>query len=483
MIQYLRSGVLYTAMGKYSNVLIQLIINAVLSRLLDPYDYGVVSVIQVFLLFFTTLADAGLGPAIIQNKTLTSHDNRVLFTYSIILSLLLGVVFAVCSPLVAWFYHDRQYIPLTLSMSLVLIAQGFNMVPNALMDKAKRFKEVNIRLVIANLAGGVAGILGAFSGLGAYALIVSFLVPPIVAFMLNMWLLRIRPARHTDRRSLDKIFQFAKSQFGFNFVNYFSRNTDKILVGRLMGPVALGNYAKSYQLLMMPNQVLMGVLNPVLLPVLSDYQDDVAYIRNTYMKIVRVLALVGVPLSIFLSMESRDIVFFLFGNQWGEAVVPFAILALTVWVQMTLSSTGAIFQTLGKTKYLFWNGCITAILLVGTTIIGCVFGSLISLSISLSIGFVLNFIVIYWMMMVKTLNSDFWVLLKQFIKPFLIGLVLFLILSTMKMMVPDYGTFVNLALCTLVYVLVFCIMMFVFGEWKLLFQFFVKDKNNKGEES
>ncbi len=336
MIQYLRSGVLYTAMGKYSNVLIQLIINAVLSRLLNPYDYGVVSVIQVFLLFFTTLADAGLGPAIIQNKALTPHDNRVLFTYSIILSLMLGVIFAACSPLIAWFYHDGQYIPLTLSMCLVLVAQGLNMVPNALMDKAKRFKEVNIRLVIANLAGGVAGIVSAFCGLGAYALIISFLVPPVIAFALNMWLLRIRPARRTDRRSLDKIFQFAKSQFGFN-----------------------------------------------------------------------------------------------------------------------------------------------SVVLVGTTVIGCAFGDLVSLSISLSVGFVLNFIVIYWMMMVKTLDSDFWLLLRQFVKPFLIGVILFAVMFGVKMIVPDLGTFTNLVIYGFVYVLLFCIMMFVFGEWKLLYQFFVKDKRKK----
>lgn len=479
MIQYLRSGILYTAMGKYSNVLIQLIINAVLSRILNPYDYGVVSVIQVFLLFFTTLADAGLGPAIIQNKQLTEHDNRVLFTYSIILSLLLGLIFAVSSPFIAWFYHDRQYIPLTLAMCLVLIAQGINMVPNALMDKAKRFKEVNIRLVIANLAGGVAGIISAFCGLGAYALIISFLVPPIVAFSLNMWLLRIRPARYTDRNSLNKIFKFAKSQFGFNFVNYFSRNTDKILVGRMMGPVALGNYSKSYQLLMMPNQILMGVLNPVLLPVLSDYQDDLAYVRTAYMKIVRVLALIGVPLSVFLYFESGDVVNFLYGGQWGEAVAPFAILSLTVWIQMTLASTGAIFQTLGKTKYLFWNGCITAILLVGSTIIGCVLGNLITLTISLSIGFVLNFIVIYWIMMVKTLDSNLLELIKQFAKPFLIGLVVAIILFVMKMFVPDNGPFINLVIYGFVFILIVAIMMFMLGEWKLIYQFFIKDKKEK----
>lgn len=481
MIQYLRSGVIYTAMGRYSNVIIQLIVNAVLSRLLNPYDYGVVSVIQVFLLFFTTIVDAGLGPAIIQNKTLDDHDNRVLFTYSIWFSLILAVIFGLSAPLIAWFYHDAQYVPLTLAMTSVLFFQGLNMVPNALMDKDKRFREVNIRLIIANVAGGVVGIVAAYFGLGAYALILSFLIPAVVAFILNMWLLRIRPARHTDRKSLQKVWVFARSQFGFNFVNYFSRNTDKILVGRMMGPVALGNYAKSYQLLMMPNQVLLGVLNPVLLPVLSDYQDDVAYVRRTYMKIVRVLALVGVPLSVFLSFESKDIIFFLYGNQWGEAVPPFAILALTVWIQMTLSSTGAIFQTLGKANYLFMNGCITAVILVTATVIGCIRGDLVSLAISLSIGFLLNFIVIYWLMMVRTLDSNLGELFKQLINPLLIAIVVAVVFGVMRTFIPDHSVLVNLVLYSLTYVLIFAGMITILGEWRL-FQGFLARRRQEEKE-
>lgn len=478
MINHLRSGVIYTAMGKYSNVIIQLIVNAVLSRLLTPYDYGVVSVIQVFLLFFTTIVDAGLGPAIIQNKKLTEYDNRVLFTYSIEFSALLSLFFACCSPFIAWFYHDRQYVWLTLAMTGVLFFQGINMVPNALMDKAKRFKEVNIRLIIANICGGVVGIIGAYLGLGAYALILSFLVPAVVAFCLNMWLIRTRPSRHTDRTSLRKVWTFAKSQFGFNFINYFSRNTDKILVGKMMGPVALGNYAKSYQLLMMPNQVLLGVLNPVLLPVLSDYQDDVNFVRRSYMKIVHILALVGVPVSVFLCFESRDIIFFLYGNQWDEAVAPFAILALTVWIQMTMSSTGAIFQTLGKANYLFWNGCITAFILVAATIIGCVRGDLITLAISLSIGFLVNFIVIYWLMMVKTLDSNMRTLFHEFLTPFVIGIVVAVVFAPMRMFLPIHGVLTGLVLYSFVFILIFAGMVMLTGDWRLLRGFFIaKDKD------
>lgn len=478
MLKYLRSGILYTALGKYSNVVIQLIVNAVLSRLLTPHDYGVVAIVQVFLIFFTTLVDAGLGPAVIQNKTLTDQDNTVLFRYSVLFSMGLSALFIMISPLIAIFYGNSIYIPLAATMSLTLFFQGINMIPNALMDKAKRFREVNIRLVVSNICGGIAGVVTAFVGWGAYALVISTTVPAIMAFVLNLILLRIRPSSHFDRKSLSKVWKFAKSQFGFNFINYFSRNIDKILVGKMMGAEALGNYSKSYQLLMMPNQVLLGVLNPVLLPVLSDYQDDVTMVRKTYLSIVHILALIGLPLSVFLSFESRDIIYILFGNQWDNAVFPFAILALTVWIQMTLSSTGAIFQTLGQTRQLLWNGCISAGLMVTSIVIGCLFGNINAMSISLSIGFFLNFIAIYWMMMKYTLHSDFKTLLTQFVKPCCGGIILATILLGLHAFPVQFNHFTSLLINTGVMVVVVIASYSILGEWKYIRSIFSRNQTS-----
>ncbi|WP_150855858.1 oligosaccharide flippase family protein, partial [Streptococcus pneumoniae] len=66
----LKRGIFYTAIGKYSNVVIQLLVTAILSRILSPVEYGIVAVVNVFLLFFQMLADSGIGPAIVQNKEL-----------------------------------------------------------------------------------------------------------------------------------------------------------------------------------------------------------------------------------------------------------------------------------------------------------------------------------------------------------------------------------------------------------------------------
>lgn len=47
----LREGFTFTAIGTYSNFFIQIIVQAILSRLLSPKQYGVVAIMQVFIVF------------------------------------------------------------------------------------------------------------------------------------------------------------------------------------------------------------------------------------------------------------------------------------------------------------------------------------------------------------------------------------------------------------------------------------------------
>ena len=78
------------------------------------------------------------------------------------------------------------------------------------------------------------------------------------------------------------IFLFSSFQFLFNFINYFSRNADSILIGKYLGTAPLGFYDKSYRLMLMPVQNLTHIITPVLMPVLSRFENDKNYIFNSY---------------------------------------------------------------------------------------------------------------------------------------------------------------------------------------------------------
>ena len=306
MFSKLKKGFIYTAIGTYTNFIVQLLITSILSRLLTPESYGVVAIIQVFIIFFSMLVEAGMGPAIIQNKKLTENDNRILFNYSVMFAVFLAIFFGVFGFVLSGVYGNSIYQKLTWVQAISVLFNGLNVVPTAILNKQKKFKELNFSMLISTLLGGITGIIAAISGAGVYALIFSAIVTSLVKLFLNLLLTKLGFSNKLDRRVLNYILDYSKNQFGFNFLNYFTRNADNILIGKFMGADSLANYNRAYQLLLLPNTLFLGIVNPVLQPVFSEYQDEVNYIRNVYYKIIHFLALLGIPLSIFLCINARD---------------------------------------------------------------------------------------------------------------------------------------------------------------------------------
>ena len=70
------SGVFYTALAKYSGIIISLVVAGILARLLSPDDFGVVAIATVIIAFFNLFTDMGISPAIVQHKSLTKKNYR-----------------------------------------------------------------------------------------------------------------------------------------------------------------------------------------------------------------------------------------------------------------------------------------------------------------------------------------------------------------------------------------------------------------------
>lgn len=429
-------GMLFTFIGTYSNFVVQLIVNMILSRLLTPEDYGVVAIMQVFIIFFQMMVESGMGPAIIQNKKLSSKDINVIFNYSFVLAMGTAILFGFFGQFLAYAYSDDIYIKLTWVQAISVFFNGLNVVPTAILLKQLKFRTVNVNMIIANFCSAIIGISFSFLGFGVYALIYSVITSAMVNLTLNFFYSKISFSSNWNVEPIKKIFHFSKNQFGFNFINYFSRNSDNILIGKFIGASALANYNKAYQLLMLPNQMFLNVINPVMQPVLAEFQDDVVYIRNFYFKIIKILATVGLPLSIFLSLSSEQIIMIMFGSQWNSAVVPFSYLALTVWCQMTVSTTGAIFQARNQTRLLFFTGLVSAINLVSFILIGTFMGNVNNVAVCLSIGFLLGFFWNFYQLIVRSLEYSLFKFLSLFKSGIFLAVVMFVCLKLEELVDP-----------------------------------------------
>lgn len=450
-----KKGMIYTSIGVYSNFLLQLVVSMVLSRLLTPKDYGVVAIMQIFIIFFALVIEAGMGPAIIQNNKLTKQDTRVLFNYSALFAIVMAALFGGLGLLLSSIYGNPIYKTLTWVQSISVLMNGLNIVPTAILNKGKQFKLVNFSAVFGNIIAAMVGITMAFLGAGVYSLIASTIVSSTINFILNKFFANLKFISTWSLGPLKVIWNFSKNQFGANFVNYLSRNTDNILIGKFMGASQLANYNKAYNLVLLPNQLFQGVISPVLQPVLANYQDDEPYIRKNYLRIIHILALLGIPISVFFCMSAKQIIFFMYGSQWESAIAPFSILSSSIWLQMLLSSSGAIFQARNKSKLFFTVATGSAIIIVASIILGVILGGIVNVSISLAIGIGVNFLWSTSQLIKKCLDGSYFEYGRELISPLILGLIIFTALELIKYVKISNNFFdlvINIGVFVIIYV-------------------------------
>ena len=379
--QQLFSGVFYTAIAKYSGIIISLVVAGILARLLSPDDFGIVAIATVIISFFAIFTDMGLSPAILQNKALTQDDLTNIYSFTFWTGIAVALLFFIASWPISAYYDSPILRTLCQLLSINLFFASVNIVPGALFYKNKEFKFIAIRSFVIQITAGTGAVIAALSGAGLYALLITPIVSSILIYIISFHRYPQHLRMTLGLSSIRKIFSYSVYQFLFNVICYFSRNLDKLLIGKHMGMSDLGYYEKSYRLMMLPLQNITQVVTPVMHPIFSDFQDDKMKLATSYERIIRFLAFIGLPLSVLLFFTAEEVTLIIFGNQWLPSVAVFRILALSVGIQIILSSSGSIFQAAGDTRSLFICGLFSSTLNVAGIVLGIFyFGTLTAIA-------------------------------------------------------------------------------------------------------
>ncbi|MDJ1122167.1 lipopolysaccharide biosynthesis protein [Olsenella sp. YH-ols2217] len=408
--------------SKYATVAIQLVITAILSRLISPEAFGEVAIVTVFTSFFAVFSDMGIGAAIVQFRDLTVKDYEKVFTFSLLLALALGVLFCGISPLIAFFYDDDGLVPLLLASAPSLVFNTLNMVPNGLMLRDKRFREIGFRLVVCTVVSGAVASAAALLGLGAYALVFQTVLSALLTFVWNLWLSPLRRLDIHFMGPLREIFSYSSFQFGFTTVNYFSRNLDNLLIGKFFGDAQLGYYSKSYSLTTYPMSMFSSLISGIVQPYMAEHQDEPSYIFAFWRKLTKLISLIGAPIAACLVVCASEIIAIMYGPQWAASVPLFQALSFSVYTQMLGNSTGGFYQSIGRTDLMFRVGLInTGITLAGLAV-GIVSGSLQTIADCIAVAFVLHVFVSFGVL-VKAGFHESAACFKQFVPDVLTAVV------------------------------------------------------------
>lgn len=387
------SGVLYTSVAKYAGIIISMLVTFVLARILDPSDFAVIAIAIVILNFLNLFTDFGLGPAIIQNDDLSEIDIKSLFNFTILLGIAGGIFLLLASVPIAHYYENDQLINVVRLLSINIFFISFNTVPNALLIKKKQFRLIALRTLGFQLAAGIIAIIGALKGMGVYSLVVQYMVANVGVALFNYYCNPIPFSLTLKTSSIKKIFNFSIFQFLSSIIYFFSKEIDKLIIGKKFEFDELGYYEKSYRLIQMPVNNLVAIFTPVVQPLFKDLKQDKNDFESKFFTLTRYLSLFAFPLATLLFFSGGDIIYLFYGPKWGPAIMPFKMLSIAVGFQIIMSTYMPIMQASGKVKIMLLASIIDFCLIITYLSIGLYIGELVCVALLVSMSAISFFIV------------------------------------------------------------------------------------------
>jgi PST family polysaccharide transporter len=339
----------WTFSGTGVQVAVQVLAIMALGRLLTPAEFGLMGAATVIIGCSQIVSQVGVGPAIIQRRELEPMHIRVAVTLSGVLGLLLGFVVWVGAPQIAAFYRMPELEPVLRAISFLFPMDGLNTVAKAILTRELRFR-LYIALDVAAYVFGYAlvGVVLAWMGYGVWALVSANLAQLGLRLVL-MFL----ATRHSLRPSLNWGAARDLLRFGFGHSmaqigTLLSQQGDNLVVGRWLGPAALGIYGRAYNLMVMPAHAFGRIVNRVLFPVMSQVQDDAARLANGYERSIAIVAFISLPLSAFLWVVAPEFIGLVLGPRWGDVVLPFRLFSISLLFRMSTKISDACTKAAGE---------------------------------------------------------------------------------------------------------------------------------------
>lgn len=402
MASQLYKAIFKSMLGRYSVYAVNLLSMMVLARTFTPEIFGVVAAVMVFFIFFQLMAEAGLGPAIINVDVLLPEDRNGLFGLTLLVGFVLALIFLSMGPLFLTFYVLPRVDEVVPYIAVSLFFFAASIVPNALLLREQAFFRIaNAGLAAEIVSTGVTVILIEFIE-PLYALAAKGAVSAITLFFI-VWYFSGntefgRPKPGSKFTAIKSLLAFSSYQFGFNFINYFSRNLDNILVGKYMGAGSLGIYDKAYQLMKYPLMLLTFAMTPAIQPVIRKHAGDPVKVEAIHRDFTFKLSIFGAAAGLAIFILADWIVVIMLGGQWLEVIPIIRILAIAIPVQVVLSTSGSFFQAMNRADLLFLSGLLSAAVMIAAIAIGIIQRDIELLCWCLVAAFHINFVQAYYYM-------------------------------------------------------------------------------------
>jgi O-antigen/teichoic acid export membrane protein len=332
--------------------ILALLTSVAIARLLSPREVGLAAEAVVFGSLALVIADFGVASVIVQRPSLSETDKSTAFWASMVMGAgLTALGVGLSWPIASLYGQPRvQSLFAVLSVAFLLTAPGI--VQGALLTRELKFRQLELRNIVATGAACATAILLAALGFGPWAIVAQSLavagVSTVLLWRSSTW----RPSLAFSWESLRGMAGFAGHSFGSKSLSWANLNVDNLLVGRFLGAAPLGAYSLACSLALSALNRLAVPIAQVFFPAFSRMQES-ARVAGAWLRAQQMVALVVIPATLGFVVIARELVVVVFGHKWLPAVPVLQLLAPIGLLQALTALNNGILQSTGQARTLF----------------------------------------------------------------------------------------------------------------------------------
>jgi len=457
------NGFFWLTLMKLLSAVFQLVVLAVLSRLLSPVDFGLMSIVFIMLSFADIFNDIGLGPAITQKENIDDTDIATSFTSSIFLGIFVFIFLQLSASFIADFFNNQEVIPVLKSISFILFLTSISTTAKGLLYRKLEFKKLTIVTLLSYITGyGCVSIFLALKGFGVWALVWGVLCQNIILTFLLFYYVNESFKLGWNKASFQGLFGFGSGYTLGRIFTFIANQGDKIIIGRFMDVATLGLYERSFQVVRYTAGLMGEIIDKVLFSPIARKQNDLNTISRVFLDITYVLSIVLFPLSVYMSQNAKYIVILVLGEKWSSSIPIVVAMSLTLFFWVTTKLGNTVAKSLGAVYERALRNFVYAVMVILSAYIGVQY-NIIIVAYLISIVLIVNYVFSY-IQIKKLTKLKHWNFVENHILGLVVALIGFLITYALKRLTGDFynNTYINLAVSGIVYSIVVIIAVYKF---------------------
>lgn len=308
---------------------IQFIVQIVLARVLSPDDYGIISLITIFIALSNVFIQSGFNTALIQKKNADEEDFSSVFYLSLLTALILYIILFFTAPFIANFYGIKELIPVLRILSITLFFGAFNSIQNAVVSKTMQFRKLFFSSVCAVFISGTIGIILAYLGFGVWALVVQQLLNQISITIILWFTLKWRPKWIFSIDKIGNLFSYGWKLLVSSLIDTLYMNLRGLIVGKVYTSQMLAFYSRGEQFPQLIVSNINGSIQSVMLPTLSAEQENKKRVKELVRRSIVTSSFLLFPIMIGLAVVGEPLIKILLTDKWLPCVPFMQVFCLT----------------------------------------------------------------------------------------------------------------------------------------------------------